>query len=87
MAKIFPCADCGARDSRDESHQQGCPTLPPLSDAQIARIYQNVVRLWAEDGERRAEREQERAREAHVSRIRRARAKYRAYLRAEGARA
>lgn len=85
--KIFPCADCGAPDSRDEAHAQGCPTVEPLSDEQVARIYQNVIRLWAEDDERRAEREVAAAREAYVTGIRRARAKYRAYLRAEGARA
>lgn len=74
---IFPCPYCGAADSRDRAHQQGCPRFPPLSQDQLLRLARNCERLWAEDGIRRAEREQEEAREAHVTEIRRAQAQVR----------
>jgi hypothetical protein len=64
---IFPCAYCGAPDSRDEKHQQGCPRFAPLSDGALLRLARRCEQGWAEDARRRAEAEQEEARAAHIA--------------------
>jgi hypothetical protein len=89
MGVIFPCMDCGAADSRDAAHAQGCPTLAPLSQDALIRIARRCERGWAEAGHRRAELEQQEARTAHVAELRRAGARARLAYRAlrEGRRA
>jgi hypothetical protein len=45
-AKIFPCAFCPAKDSRQPDHATGCPRFPDLSRDELVAIARNVERAW-----------------------------------------
>lgn len=47
---IFPCGYCGARDSRDAEHSQGCPTLPRVDDKAMREMLQRCCAAWAAGG-------------------------------------
>jgi hypothetical protein len=55
---VHPCYWCGARDSRDERHQRGCPTLEPLTQEQLLALALACQAGWEAkldaDAERRA---------------------------------
>lgn len=59
---VFPCAFCGAADSRDARHAQGCPRFAQPSKDELIRAARACERGWADDGLRRAEVEQKEAR-------------------------
>lgn len=45
-AKIFPCAFCPAKDSRQADHATGCPKFKDLSRDELVAIARNVERAW-----------------------------------------
>lgn len=49
VAKIFPCAFCGAPDARAKSHGAGCPKLPPVSKEELLRIALECEAGWRQD--------------------------------------
>jgi hypothetical protein len=49
VAFIHPCPTCGAEDSRDDNHKQGCPRLPRVSAAEMHRLSALVIEGWRRD--------------------------------------
>ena len=45
--KVFPCWYCKHPDCRDETHTQGCPKLPPVTQAHMLEIAKSCERGWA----------------------------------------
>jgi hypothetical protein len=43
-----PCEVCNAPDARAADHRTGCPTMAPLSRAELLAIALNCERGWAE---------------------------------------
>lgn len=50
---VFPCAFCGAPDSRQRDHAQGCPRLPSLSRERLLAIALEAEAGWARRSESR----------------------------------
>lgn len=44
---IFPCWKCGAPDSRQPDHAQGCPQLEPVSKESLIELARKVEEGWA----------------------------------------
>jgi hypothetical protein len=50
-AVVVPCEVCNAPDARAADHARGCPTMEPLSRAELLAIALNCERGWAEERE------------------------------------
>ena len=52
--RINPCWWCGHLDDRDETHREGCPSLPRVPDAEVSRMQRNLIAAYSTQQQQKA---------------------------------